>query len=387
MFKQNKFPSPDQVRFVEITPETERLQELDHFWIEINREFDVWILWRFSYIDTDLTEVFLPDITKARFNEPILLIHGMESSHIIFNWFARELWRFGFRNIFALDYSAVLDLNKASDSLSSTIRIIKEITKAHKVSVIAHDSGGVVTRFYAKFRNGAENIRVLAMIGCPHESTQYLENLQNQGQNVNELRGKSQEILEEINSLITEKELYYLTQLNIGGTIWSTPKVGMDKTKFSSLPDAINLAIGQTHLKVHKHQIVLKLLQPFLVPQVAVFKIRLLTLVNIQSPLYFMIHYHQNLTQLFPRKGILAPTEKVVIPENPLIIYTNYVNLNQDIKTKIVIYAFNRDNFSHQKLGIIEIPVNIEKLPNVEYYSLKGELKQRIDFAIYSYIP
>ncbi|MHA2239921.1 MAG: hypothetical protein ACXAB2_16395, partial [Candidatus Hodarchaeales archaeon] len=101
MFKQEKSPSANKVRFVHITPETERLKELDHFWIEINKDLKEWTLWRFSFLDTDLTEVYLPDITHARFNEPILLIHGVDSSHIIFNWFARELWRFGFRNIFS----------------------------------------------------------------------------------------------------------------------------------------------------------------------------------------------------------------------------------------------------------------------------------------------
>ncbi|MHA2175298.1 MAG: esterase/lipase family protein, partial [Candidatus Hodarchaeales archaeon] len=323
----------------------------------------------------------------ARFNEPILLIHGVDSSHIIFNWFARELWRFGFRNIFSLDYSAKLDLNEASDNLSATIRIITEITNAHKISVVAHDSGGIVTRFYTKFRNGAVNIRILAMIGCPHDPDQYLAILQKQKRIEREQITESLDFLEDINSHISEKELYHLTQLNIGGSIWSTPRTGTENIKFTSLSDAVNLAIGQTHLKVHKHQIVLKLLQPFLVPQVAIIKIRLLTLVNLKSSIYFMIHYHQNLTQLYPRRGVLASTEKVVIPENPLIIYTNRINLMQEGSSRIVIYAFNKENFSHQKMGKIEIPIKIKKLPNVEYFTLRGDSEQRIDFAIYTYIP
>ena len=57
-----------RAKFVDVTQETERLKELDHFWIEIEKEVSEWRLWRFAYLDTDLTETYLPNLTHARFN-------------------------------------------------------------------------------------------------------------------------------------------------------------------------------------------------------------------------------------------------------------------------------------------------------------------------------
>ncbi len=386
MARQEKSRDTSRPKFVDVTLETKRLKELDHFWIEIEKKESEWCLWRFSYLDSDTTEVHLPEISKARFNEPLLLIHGLNSSHIIFNWFARELWRYGFRNLFALDFPNLIDLDNASTNLSKTVQVIKEMTKAHKISIIAHASGGVVTRYYTKFKDGAVHLRVFAMIGSPHDRTQYLNALRNKTNYSKEQLSEAADFLEDINSKITEKELYNLTQVNIGGSIWSSSKRG-EVIKFLSMSDAVNLSVGQTNLHIHKHKLVFRLLRPFLIPQVAIFKVRLLTFVNIESPVFFMIHYHGNLTQLYPRKGLLAPNQQVVIPENPVIVYTNQLRLDEEVPTRVVIYAFLKENMLHKKLGMVEIPINIEQLPYVEYSSLHGDNGQRIDFGLYTYIP
>jgi pimeloyl-ACP methyl ester carboxylesterase len=384
MARQEKAP---HTKFVDVTPETERLKELDHFWIEIERISGEWHLWRFSFLDTDTTEVHLPETSKARFNEPLLLIHGLNSSHTIFNWFARELWRWGFRNVFAIDFPNLTDLESSSDDLSKTIEIIKEITKAHKISVIAHASGGVVTRYYTKFKNGAIHLRVFVMIGSPHDRTQYLNALRHKTNYTKEQLSEAADFLEDINSTIAEKELYDLTQVNIGGTLWSTSSKKESVIKFQSLSDAVNLSVGQIHLNIHKHKYVFGLLRPFLIPQVAIFKVRLLTFVNIKSPIFLMIHYNGQLTQLYPKKGVLAPTQQVVIPEIPIIVYTNYLRLDKEEATRVVIFAFIKEKMLHKKLGRVEMPIKIEKLPHIEYFSLLGDENQRIDFALYTHIP
>ena len=147
MDQQEKTHNTSRPKFVDVTPETERLKELDHFWIEIERRKCEWCLWRFSYLDTDTTELHLKEISHARFNEPILLIHGINSSHIIFNWFARELWIYGFRNIFAIDFPNLINFDDASNNLANNINVIKEITKMfvnlgipdYAVEVIVHE--------------------------------------------------------------------------------------------------------------------------------------------------------------------------------------------------------------------------------------------------------
>ncbi len=377
---------PGQTKFVDVTPETVRLKELDHFWIEIEKKGIEWRLWRFSYLDTDLTENYLPDLTHARFNEPILLIHGFRSKHTIFNWFARELWRHGFRYIFALDISSLIDLNVASANLSENVKTIKEITNAHKISVLAHASGGILTRFYAKFQNGAAHIRVLAMIGSPHDKTQYLKLLQNKSRASEEEVEQAIDYFEDISSTISEKELYFLTQINVGGSVWSTEKNG-SVVRFIPLPDAVNISIGETQLRVHKHRIVFRLVQPFLIPQIAIFKIRLLTLVNIHSPLSLWIHSQGRVTQQYPRQGFIAPHQDIAIPENPVIVYTNQVELNREDPLKLVIHAFENVRLQQKRVGRLEVPIKLDSLPRVEYLSLLGEEGQRIDLALYAYIP
>ncbi len=376
----------NQAKFVDITPETERLKELDHFWIEIEKKVSEWRLWRFAYLDTDLTEKYLPDITHARFNEPIMLIHGFNSKHTIFNWFAKELWKYGFRYIFAIDISSLVDLNSASVNLGKNVKIIKEITNAHKISVLAHGSGGILTRFYTKFQDGAAHIRVLAMIGSPHDKTQYLNLLQRKNKPTKEEIEQAIDYFEDINSTISEKELYFLTQINIGGSVWSTSKNG-NIIRFIPLPDAVNISIGSTHLRVHKHKIVFRLVQPFLIPQIAIFKIRLLTLVNLQSPVSLWIHSQGHLTQQYPRQGFIAPNQKIAIPENPMIIYTNQIKLDHEGPLKVVIHAFENVRLQQKNIGRIEVPINLDSLPRVEYLSLVGDEGQRIDFALYAYIP
>ena len=46
-----------------------------------------------------------------------------------------------------------------------------------------------------------------------------------------------------------------------------------------------------------------------------------------------------------------------------------------------------KEKMLHKKLGKVDIPINIEKLPHIEYFSLHGDEKQRIDFALYTHIP
>ncbi|MHA1978037.1 MAG: esterase/lipase family protein [Candidatus Hodarchaeales archaeon] len=386
MMYENEDRRTGQAKFVDVTPETERLKELDHFWIEIEKQMSQWRLWRFAYLDTDTTETYLPDLTHARFNEPILLIHGFNSQHTIFNWFARELWRHGFRYIFAFDISSLIDLDVASTNLAKNVKIIKEITNAHKISVIAHASGGVLTRYYAKFQNGAAHIRVLAMIGSPHDKTQYIKLLQNKSEATKNEVEQAIDYFEDISSTISEKELYFLTQINIGGSVWSTSKDG-GTIRFIPLPDAVNISVGDTQLRIHKHRIVFRLVQPFLIPQIAIFKIRLLTLVNLQSPISLWIHSQGRLTQQYPRQGFIAPNQEIAIPENPMIIYTNQVELNRDRPQKLIIHAFENVRLQQKKIGRLEVLMKIDSLPHVEYLSLVGEEGQRIDFAVYAYIP
>ena len=378
-----RFPRP---RFVNVTPETEQLKQLDHFWIQMDHCRHL-KLWRFSYLSDDETGEFIPT-GEARFYEPILMLHDYGSSHTIFNWFARELWYFGFRKLFAIDNEHA-ELQVAGDRLAQIIDEIKQITNAHRISVVAHSMGGVMARFFTKFTAGADShIRILAMCGVPHDKTQYLESLKESQTQLDESQiRKALDYLEDINSTITEKELYYLTQVNIGGGLWSKSEGAI---KFVPLSDAINISVGQTHMRVHKHKATFGTLRNLLVPSVAVFKIRLLTLSNLTAPLGIRIYYKGRTTQKYPQNGwIQVPkTQKgPYLPEAPVIIFSNSVSLDQCKEAQLVINLFEKQRFKQKSIGKLEFTLDCEELPRVDYITIHGKSNERADFAIYTYIP
>ncbi|MHA2245808.1 MAG: esterase/lipase family protein [Candidatus Hodarchaeales archaeon] len=378
-----KYPHP---RFIDVTPETEKLKELDHFWIQMDHCKHL-KLWRFSYLSDDETGEFIPT-REGRFYEPILLIHGYGSSHTIFNWFARELWYYGFRKLFAIDNEHA-ELLVAGDRLAQIIDEIKQITNAYRISMITHSTGGIIARYYAKFTAGADShIRILAMCGVPHDSAQYLRSLkgtQNQ-MNGSQVR-KALDYLEDINSTITEKELYYLTQVNLGGVLWSNSEGAI---KFVPLSDAINISIGQTHMRVHKHKAIFGTLRNLLIPSVAVFKVRLLTLSNITAPLGIRIYYKGRTTQKYPQSGWIQIPKTLkgpYLPEAPVIIFSNSISLDQYKEVQLVINLFEKQRFKQKSIGKVECTLDCEELPRVEYITIHGKSNERVDFAIYTYIP
>ncbi|UCG90606.1 MAG: hypothetical protein JSU57_02430 [Candidatus Heimdallarchaeota archaeon] len=379
-----RFPRP---RFVDVTPETERLKELDHFWIQMDHCRHL-KLWRFSYLSDDETGEFIPT-GEARFYEPILMIHGYGSSHTIFNWFARELWYFGFRKLFAIDNEHA-KLKVAGNRLAQTIDEIEQITNAHRISIITHSTGGIMARYFTKFTAGADShIRILAMCGVPHDDAQYLKNLKDDQTQLDKSQiRKALDYLEDINSTITEKELYHLTQVNLSGGLWS--KSREDTIQFVPLSDAINIPVGQTHMRVHKHKAIFGTLRPLLVPQVTVFKIRLLTISNITALLGIRIHYKGRITQKYPQSGwiqIPSTLQGPYLPEVPVIIFCNSVSLDQCQDTELVINLFEKQRFKQRTIGKAEFTLNCNELPRVDYITIRGKLEKRVDLAIYTYIP
>ncbi|MHA1228438.1 MAG: esterase/lipase family protein [Candidatus Hodarchaeales archaeon] len=376
-------------RFVDVTPETERLKELDHFWIQID---EIPYLWRFSYLSDDESGEYIPVGNElARFHEPILMLHGRES-HTIFNWFARELWYFGFRMLFALDASEPVDLQKSSDKLSQVVSYIKEISNAHRISLVAYSTAGIVARNYTKFRHGDTQIRILAMIDSPHDRVQYLKNLLLVEKEVSRPDiQKELEYLQDVNSTITEKELYYLTNINIGGALWARD-LRDDEVRFIPLSDAVNITLGRTQLRVHKHKVTFRVLKNFFIPNLAIFKIRLLAISNVKEPIGFKIHYKGHTTQRYPQRGLIKIPEvkderEAFLPKVPVIIFSNFFSVEQEKEVEIAIYSFTKSGMSQKTTGKVETTINYTQLPNVEYFTLKGSSEERIDFAVYSYIP
>ncbi|MHA1972685.1 MAG: esterase/lipase family protein [Candidatus Hodarchaeales archaeon] len=378
-----------RVRFVDVTPETERLKELDHFWIQIE---EMPFLWRFSYLSDDETGQYIPPGNeRARFHEPILMLHGIQS-HTVFNWFARELWYFGFRLLFALDPTELVDLQKSSDRLSKVVTYIKEISNAHRISLVAYSTAGIIARNYTKFRHGDTQIRILAMIDSPHDRVQYLKNILVGEKELSrpEIQ-KELEYLQDVNSTITEKELYYLTNINIGGALWARD-LRDDEVRFIPLSDAVNITLGRTQLRVHKHKVTFRVLKNFFIPNLAIFKIRLLAISNVKDPIGFKISYKGHTTQNYPQRGLIKIPEvednrEAFLPKVPVIIFSNFFSVEQEKEIDIAIYSFTKSGITQKITGKVETKINYNQLPNVEYFTLQGSSDERIDFAVYTYIP
>ncbi|MFW9854821.1 MAG: esterase/lipase family protein [Candidatus Thorarchaeota archaeon] len=380
-------------RFKDITPETERLAKLDHFWISIDSSLR---LWRFSYLwDEDPKGKHIPP-AKSRFYEPVLLIHGIGKDHRIFNWLARELWYFGFRLIFSIDFSNNLSFIENAEQLGKVIADIRKITKAYRISMITNSSGGLSARFYSKFIAGADsNIRILAMIESPHHKANYLGTLANiRNLEVSDSQINQQlDYLEDMNAETTEKELYRLTLVNIGTLKYPGIRLRQAGTlarKFVPLSDAINITVGLTHLRVLRHKTIFRLLRPFLIPEVAVFKIRLLTLTAYNKQIFLRIHFKNRVTQKYPQRGLIhfPSSKEAFIPQVPMVVFASYFPLDDPNPPRLSIYAFHRTkSLGMERIGKIEVVIAFEKLPSIEYHTLLGRDGERIDFALYTYIP
>ncbi|WP_455143553.1 esterase/lipase family protein [Candidatus Hodarchaeum mangrovi] len=374
-------------KFVDVTSETQRLKELDHFWIQIS---EIPICFRFSYLSDDESGEYIPaGDEKARFNEPILMIHGHGTSHTIFNWFARELWYYGFRSLFAIDTWEMDDLKQGADKLIEIVNYIQEVTTAHRISIVAYSTGGIISRYYTKFNHGDTQVRILAMVGTPHDKVQYLQNLIESKMEKVQIQ-RELDYLEDINSTITEKELYYLTNINIGGALWARD-LKSNEIRFVPLSDAINITLGRTQLRVHKHKITFRVLRDFFIPKVAVFKIRLLAITNTLRPLGFRIHYKGHITQRYPQSGFIKiPSMKEkqsFIPEVPIIIFSNFFSLEQNEDINLTIFSFDDSGILQKTTGKVDISIKYTELPAVDYFTLHGTSNEQISLAVYTYIP
>ena len=86
---------------------------------------------------------------------------------------------------------------------------------------------------------------------------------------------------------------------------------------------------------------------------------------------------------------MLAPdtSKKIFIPEVPVIIFSNNVRLDQTSASNIIIYAYKKEGMTEKLLGKVQFTIKLEKFPYVDYETLRGENDERIDLAIYAYLP
>ncbi|MHA2365779.1 MAG: lipase family alpha/beta hydrolase [Candidatus Hodarchaeales archaeon] len=349
-FKQIFEDEPEFEEFKEFdTPYLETINNLDDtllypdydaFWIQIFPELN---LYRFIHHDEETEDIF--EIDQEELYRPILLIHGFNSNHATWNWMIQQLWRDGFRNLFAMKmFSYMEGLDKLCDQLTGVIdRILSMLSEYNYIHIIAHSMGGMVSRYYlkqSKDRNPCVNL--LVTLGSPLRGLFHwfkpFENLiikMTQSffpdklatlQNFAPTKG----LMKQINNIILADELYNVTMVNITGSL---KKLGGGDGLFKSKPiyDMINLSVPANHLTVNKIDASYQIIQDLLYNHTTIFKIWLLYIElktsqesdekKIKQEIFFVIKRKDGTQQRYPTSGYIDLKGESLVPDEPFIVY------------------------------------------------------------------
>jgi triacylglycerol lipase len=91
---------------------------------------------------------------------PVVLVHGtFEDMTMSWNLISPKLVADGYC-VYALDYGhrGIAHVKKSARQLRAFVRTVLETTGAAKVSIVGHSQGGMMSRYYAKFMDGAAHI-------------------------------------------------------------------------------------------------------------------------------------------------------------------------------------------------------------------------------------
>jgi triacylglycerol esterase/lipase EstA (alpha/beta hydrolase family) len=103
---------------------------------------------------------------------PVLLVHGIIHNRSAFFPLKRELQKWGFQNIFTMNYStrhgSVMGM---VEEVSVEVKKILDRTGASQVDIVAHSLGGLVSRYFMSVGEGRGKVNTLITIGSAHHGT------------------------------------------------------------------------------------------------------------------------------------------------------------------------------------------------------------------------
>lgn len=117
--------------------------------------------------------VFSSPVASAK--TPIVFVHGFSG------WggnFDTMIWRFrndGWQSnrMYKFSYNSLLRSNTHSAArLRDYVNHVRSQTGHHRVDIIAHSNGGLVTRYYRNKLGGSRHIKNFVTLGTPHRGTQ-----------------------------------------------------------------------------------------------------------------------------------------------------------------------------------------------------------------------
>jgi triacylglycerol lipase len=113
-------------------------------------------------------------VTSASEKDPVVFVHGFTGSSSSYDdmkqWLVSQGWPSNY--LFAIQYSDTTGSNvKNANELQSFIKNVLRQTKASKVDIVAHSMGGLSTRYYVKYLDGAQKVDDVITLGSPHHGT------------------------------------------------------------------------------------------------------------------------------------------------------------------------------------------------------------------------
>ncbi|MBT2639604.1 triacylglycerol lipase [Bacillus sp. ISL-39] len=113
-------------------------------------------------------------VPVASEKDPVVFVHGFTGSSSSFDnmkeWLISQGWPSNY--LYAIQYSDTTgsSVDNAYE-LQTFVKNVLRQTKASKVDIVAHSMGGLSTRYYVKYLEGAQNVDDIVTLGSPHHGT------------------------------------------------------------------------------------------------------------------------------------------------------------------------------------------------------------------------
>ena len=108
---------------------------------------------------------------SAQAAEPILFVHGWNSSGSVWNTMISRFQADGFTNLNNWSYNTAQSNKTTASQIATKVSQIRTATGAAKVDIITHSMGGLSSRWYVKFLGGTNSVDEWVSLGGPNHGT------------------------------------------------------------------------------------------------------------------------------------------------------------------------------------------------------------------------
>ena len=108
---------------------------------------------------------------SAQAAEPILFVHGWNSSGSVWNTMISRFQADGFTNLNNWSYNTAQSNKTTASQIATKVSQIRAATGAAKVDIITHSMGGLSSRWYVKFLGGTNSVDEWVSLGGPNHGT------------------------------------------------------------------------------------------------------------------------------------------------------------------------------------------------------------------------